>query len=146
MTERDPARVPTGAQKRATEDRLLRQVYVRLRELHTRTGELLDMIGRVVVAREDRDLEHVEDDVRAATSSTPPPPAPRTMPGPFDRRTVAQPAFTSTSLVDAVTERWDAAETEADRENVLAMLRRGAETGLLTPDELAATEQRLRDR
>lgn len=142
MTERDPARVPTGAQKRATEDRLLRQVYVRLRELHTRTGELLDMIGRVVVAREDRDLEQVEDDARAASS---PPPAPRP-PGPFDRRTVAQPAFTSTSLVDAVTERWDAAETEADRENVLAMLRRGAETGLLTPDELAATEQRLRDR
>lgn len=131
MTE--PARVPSGAHKRATEDRLLRQVYVRLRELHTRTGELLDMIGRIVVAREDRDVDDTEEAGRAP---------PR---GPFDRRTVVQPAFTTTSLIDAVTERWASAETEADRENVLAMLRRGAEQGLLSPDELAATEQRLRD-
>lgn len=143
MNDRDPARVPSAAQTRASEDRLLRQVYVRLRELHTRTGELLDMLGRVLVAREDRDVDAAEDEARAASSSSPP--AARA-PGPFDRRTVTQPAFTSHSLIDAVTERWDAAQTEADRDNVIAMLRRGAETGLLSADELAATEQRLRDR
>lgn len=140
MTDQDPRRVPgTGPYKRANEDRMLRQVYVSLREVHTRMGALLDIVAGILFEREQRDAEQADPAVAPIA-----PPAPEA--DPHRRQTVFQAPMTRDAFIDAVQARWDEAKTEADRANVLAMLRRGFDQKLLNEEEHAATAARLQGR
>lgn len=129
-----PTLTGTGAHKRANEDRMLRQVYQSLRELHTRLGHLLDMVGAILFEREEREADQASE-APAATPSDP-----------HQRATVFQRRPTAIDFIDAIQSRWDEARTEADRDNVLAILQRGRDQGLINDEELTATRERLQGR
>lgn len=129
----------TGPHKRANEDRLLRQAHQSLRELHTRFGQLLDVLGSVLMDRQNRDEEEGEDVLRASSSN------PRHETRAHVAPTVMHRAVTGDDLVERAGTRWAEAKTEADRAKVIEMLDRGAEQGLIPLADVEALLARLRE-
>lgn len=119
----------TGRTKRFRDRMALMQNLLRAKEAHTRTGEALDNMLRLLIEEEAED-----------TPSSPPP----KLLAPGDRPTRLYPAVGAEAFMRHVRELWAGARSEEHRQAVKDLIKRGVSTKIITEAESDSILEEIR--